>query len=305
MNLKGMDFETENLRNLKQADYETPMARLQKNAVFDKAGDVPTDAPGEHQIPHTNLAISGFGRDINGNSLVYVSVPGQRRSSIQTNGYLPQTYNAGREGMGFFATADPDKIAKVEQEVLGYIQQFGKPSVKDNLEVYGSKKQASFEVDYLLSTEKEPTVKKGFSSKEEAEKWAKDNDIEARSEDWDIYETPSSTKKQATIFDGFGYRVTIEAKAGDYNESYTPITSMLKSLDIRYREDKRYTVNPDRQMMDILVNKEDIEVIAELNKQSKETGITFTYNEAISEAIQPKTVHVEDSELKQDKPGTE
>ena len=555
MRTNGMDFETANLRDIKEAGYETPMGRLQRNACFDKEAAI------EHQIPGTNLSISGFGRDMNGNSLVYINTPNQRRKSIQTNSQgLMQTYNAGREGMDFFNSADPDKIAKVEKEILDYVQQFGTPSVKDHLKMDkgGAKKTASEEIedeqefieeepeieeptegDYVLSDsgplgsktsvsevggaflgefssneevdafikermEKEQfwpsvwymsdhgnvepytitaaktagvpeqhqlrilrdTVKNpakgmflGGPTAEEAEKTLKEEfgytdeqikklkaskktagiladimngqnriptkngektimgvsaiihnnmpveeiadvlmngeqrmrtlrgeksvkgvvdmlkadreanpnsyvpivGVEAEKKtaseiafDWnaldykarvallqssglsqsyatkDIGALPeevisqlkntvskereinkidpapvkTSNNKTAAIYDGYGYRVTIEAKAGDYNESYTPITGMLASADIRYREVKRYTIDPDRMLLDILITKDDIEIIQGLNKQSKETGITFTFNDNISEAIKPKQIVTEDAELKNDKPVT-
>ena len=111
-----------------------------------------------------------------------------------------------------------------------------------------------------------------------------------------------ASMKTAAIYDGYGYRVTIECKAGDFNESYTPVTSLLKSADIRYREVKRYTVDPDRVLLDILVTKDDVEIIEELNKQAKETGITLTFNDNISESIKPKQIVSEDMTLKSDKP---
>ena len=107
----------------------------------------------------------------------------------------------------------------------------------------------------------------------------------------------SATKKTAVIFDGYSHRVTIESKAGDNNETYSFITNLLAAADIRYREVRRYTVEPDRVMMDILIKKDDVEVIKEIDKEAKEYDVSFTFNDNISEGTQPKVIITPEKEM--------
>ena len=103
-------------------------------------------------------------------------------------------------------------------------------------------------------------------------------------------ETEYLMSKTATYFDGYTYRVTIESSAADNNLTYSEITNMLSSADIRYQEVRRYNIEPDRVLLDILINKEDVDIIKELDKQGKEYNISFTYNDNVSEGIQPKII---------------
>jgi len=107
----------------------------------------------------------------------------------------------------------------------------------------------------------------------------------------------SASKKKAVIFDGYAYRVTVESKARDNNQTYSAITNILSNLDVRYREVRRYTIEPDRVMMDILIKKEDADTIKEADKTSKEYDITFTFNDSISEGVQPKTIVTPEKEV--------
>lgn len=108
--------------------------------------------------------------------------------------------------------------------------------------------------------------------------------------------------KQAAIYDGYACRVTLECSAGDCNESYSPMTSLLADADIRYREVRRYTIDPDRVCLDILVKKEDLDLIKDLNDASKETGISLTYNQNISEGLKPKQITTSEKDVVKDMP---
>lgn len=212
-----------------------------------KEGSKKTAKAEPHKIPGTNLYIEGFGKDVNGNSVVYVSTPNQRRTSIQIVGDLPATDSAKAVGMEFFDTASLDDIKEVEQEILNYVKNYGSGKLKEHFQEYG--KEAS--------------------------------------------------KKQAVIFDGYSHRVTIESKAGDNNQTYSTLTNMLSAADIRYREIRRYTVDPDRVMMDILVTEDDIDVIKELDKEGKEYNISFTFNDNISEEISPREIVTPEKEVEE------
>jgi hypothetical protein len=107
----------------------------------------------------------------------------------------------------------------------------------------------------------------------------------------------NSSKKQAVIYDGYSYRVTIESKAGNNNQTYAMVTNMLSAADIRYREVRRYTVDPDRVMLDILITEDDVEIIKELDKEGKQYGISFTFNDNISEELRPREIVTPEKEV--------
>ena len=46
-------------------------------------------------LPNSNLYLTGFGLDTNGNSVVRLTFPNQRGFSIQTNGVLKETHSLG------------------------------------------------------------------------------------------------------------------------------------------------------------------------------------------------------------------
>lgn len=105
------------------------------------------------------------------------------------------------------------------------------------------------------------------------------------------------SSKSAAIYDGYGVRVTIETKAGDTNESYTMVTSMLQEADIRYREVRRYTVDPDRVLLEVLVRKQDTEIIKELAKAAEAEGVSIYLSDNISEGIKSQTIVTEAEEV--------
>ena len=113
-----------------------------------------------------------------------------------------------------------------------------------------------------------------------------------------------SSKKKAAIYDGYGYRVSVQTRAGESNESYTNILGLLSSADIRYREVRRYTIDPDRVCMDILVRQEDLEVVRELAKavEAEGAGMRLLFNDAISEAIKPRQIVTPSDKVEQDLP---
>ena len=111
--------------------------------------------------------------------------------------------------------------------------------------------------------------------------------------------TSVNSKKKAVYFDGYSYRVTIESLAGDNNQNYSFIINMLAAADIRYREVRRYTIEPDRVLLDILIKKEDVDVINELDKEGKEYDVSFTFDNNISEGVQPKTIVTPEKEVQE------
>ena len=62
-----------------------------------------------------------IGRDVNGNKVVRVSIPGERGFSIQTNGNLPRTERDGADNHW------------TPGEVAGYVKEYGTPHQKELL----------------------------------------------------------------------------------------------------------------------------------------------------------------------------
>lgn len=97
----------------------------------------------EHEIPDTNLFIRGFGRDVNGNKLVYVSIMDGRRSGIQTMGDEDLKTVNREYDMSIFSSGDAKTISKIEDEVLEYVKKYGDPSIKSRLKLYGDRKNTA------------------------------------------------------------------------------------------------------------------------------------------------------------------
>ena len=95
-------------------------------------------------------------------------------------------------------------------------------------------------------------------------------------------------QKKAVYYDIYSKQVTIEQSAADNNGNYSEILDLLRVYDIRWREVKRYNINPDRVCIDVLVTSEDIEKVEQANKDYKDKGITLSILDTISEGIYPK-----------------
>jgi hypothetical protein len=104
-------------------------------------------------------------------------------------------------------------------------------------------------------------------------------------------------EKVATIFDKYDIRVTIESKAGHTNGSYTEVLNAMKDAGLLYREDRRFTVKPDRDCIDILIEKEDLPIIEELNKTLSDSGFKFIISENLPEYIQPRSIVTSEDEV--------
>ena len=124
-------------------------------------------------------------------------------------------------------------------------------------------------------------------------------DIVPNEDDDTLEESKTASKKQAVYFDGYSYRVTIESLAGDNNQTYSMVTNMLSAADIRYQEVRRYTIEPDRVCLDILITKDDVDVIKGLAKEGKEYNVKFTFNDSVSEGIAPKIIVTPEKEVEE------
>ena len=107
----------------------------------------------------------------------------------------------------------------------------------------------------------------------------------------------SSLDKAATYFDIYDLRVTCETRAGISDVNYSAIINLLHDAGVRYKEERRYNVQPDRVVMEILIQKEDIEAINDLNKESEKQGYTFTFNDNLPEDIQDRIITTPEKEL--------
>ena len=85
----------------------------------------------------------------------------------------------------------------------------------------------------------------------------------------------SNTEKTATYFDTYDLIATITVPDGRSNGTYSEIINILNDAQIKYREDERFNEKPDRNVLKILIKKEDAEALEILNKEYKDLGITF------------------------------
>lgn len=104
---------------------------LGSTGLFAKGGKASVELPG------TNLWLSGFGIDTNGNSVVKVGFPNDRAFSIQTNGNLPETHNIGR-GIDKLDELRSGDLKIIAHEVYDYVSEYGSTKQKSKLKKYSS-----------------------------------------------------------------------------------------------------------------------------------------------------------------------
>jgi len=95
-------------------------------------------------------------------------------------------------------------------------------------------------------------------------------------------------QRKAVYYDIYCKQVTIEQSAADNNGNYSEILDLLRCYDIRWREVRRYTADPGRVLIDVLVTSDDLEKVEKANKDYKDKGITLSILDTISEGIYPK-----------------
>ena len=84
---------------------------------------------------NSNLYFKGFGKDINGNSVIKVYFPNSRAFSIQTNGNLPETHSIKMEYSKIEKVPASD-LKVIEKEVTEYIKEYGTDTQKRKLNTY-------------------------------------------------------------------------------------------------------------------------------------------------------------------------
>ena len=91
----------------------------------------------EISLPNSNLYLTGFGLDINGNRIVKLKFPIGKGFSIQTNGILRGTDHIsdrlpknGIEGLTI------EQLTNIELECISYITYFGSKLQKSKLLIF-------------------------------------------------------------------------------------------------------------------------------------------------------------------------
>lgn len=92
-------------------------------------------------LPNSNLYLTGFGRDLNGNRIVKLKFPNARGFSIQTNmGVLKKTHyiSKGLPKKGIEGLTDK-QLREIEKECVAYIKSYGSKLQKTKLRTYSKK----------------------------------------------------------------------------------------------------------------------------------------------------------------------
>jgi hypothetical protein len=88
-------------------------------------------------LQNSNLYLTGFGLDSNGNRVVKLSFPNARGFSIQTNGVLKETHSIGKglSKKGIQGLTDK-QLKDIEKECVNYIKLYGSDLQKKKLKTY-------------------------------------------------------------------------------------------------------------------------------------------------------------------------
>ena len=94
----------------------------------------------EISLPNSNLYLTGFGLDINGNRIVKLKFPIGRGFSIQTDGILPKTnYISDRLPKNGIEGLTTEQLTDIEKECVSYITSFGSKLQREKLLIFGAK----------------------------------------------------------------------------------------------------------------------------------------------------------------------
>ena len=94
----------------------------------------------EISLPNSNLYLTGFGLDINGNRIVKLKFPIGRGFSIQTNGILRGTQSiSDRLPKNGIKGLTIGELTNIEIECVSYITYFGSKLQKSKLLIFGAK----------------------------------------------------------------------------------------------------------------------------------------------------------------------
>ena len=92
----------------------------------------------EIDLPNSNLYLYGFGKDINGNSTIKLSIGSNKPFSIQINNpeFYKHTYDKRSYSLNELSEND---ILGIEKDVIGYIKKNGNKEKQNILKVYTDK----------------------------------------------------------------------------------------------------------------------------------------------------------------------
>lgn len=86
-----------------------------------------------------NLYLQGYGRDVNGNSIVKLFFPNSRGFSIQINGdSLKNTYSLlrGRKTLKEIEKLSYKDLSIISSEIVSYVKKYGSETQKKKLNIY-------------------------------------------------------------------------------------------------------------------------------------------------------------------------
>lgn len=275
MRVKGQELDTTGLNTLGSAEYETPLSRIQGGVLETKS---------EKETPTEIKQVQLDGED-------YFIKP-----IDSTHVYFSWQSDFSRPTMPLHVAQLPNK--KLSDAVYQWLGTGEDSFSGQNFKREASKQGAIGPLDVAdptLTYELRDKDGKVYGQGTYNECLMKLHRVQSNSwdramkhEGWTIEpKTETATDKQAAIFDNFCCRVTIETKAGDTNESYTLVLNMLNAADIQYREVRRYTIDPDRVLLDINVKAEGRELLEELAKDAEKEGVLITFPDFVSEGLRP------------------
>lgn len=91
-------------------------------------------------LPNSNLYLTGFGLDINGNRIVKLKFPIGKGFSIQTNGILRGTdYISDRLPKNGIEGLTIEQLTNIELECVSYITYYGSKLQNKKLLIFGVK----------------------------------------------------------------------------------------------------------------------------------------------------------------------
>jgi hypothetical protein len=116
----------------------------------------------EISLPNSNLYLYGFGRDINGNSTIKISIGANRRFSIQINSPEFYKYTYDKRGYKLKELTNEDIIG-IEKEVTNYLKEFGSKEQKSKLKIYKDEYAEGGEVESMTDKQVEKEYDKILS----------------------------------------------------------------------------------------------------------------------------------------------
>lgn len=113
----------------KPDSYQDGGKPLGSTGLFAHGGSVSKDGK---KLEGSNLLFYGFRLDVNGNKVIVLSFPDEKKFSIQTNGNLPTAHSVS-QGWNRSSTLSADDNRKISSEAVEYIRKYGSETQKGKL----------------------------------------------------------------------------------------------------------------------------------------------------------------------------